>query len=46
MPASTKRLDLCAAADVAPGAALRVEIDDLVRIAWLYAAIATEYCNN
>ena len=29
MPAFIKRLDLCAAADVAPGAALRVEIDDL-----------------
>jgi acetylornithine deacetylase/succinyl-diaminopimelate desuccinylase-like protein len=22
-----------------------VEIDDLVRVAWLYAAIAVEYCN-
>jgi biphenyl 2,3-dioxygenase ferredoxin component len=29
MPASTKRLDLCAAAEVAPGAALKVEIGDL-----------------
>jgi len=29
MPGSVKRLDLCAAADVAPGTALKVEIDDL-----------------
>jgi nitrite reductase/ring-hydroxylating ferredoxin subunit len=29
MLGSTKRLDLCAAADIAPGSALKVEIDDL-----------------
>ncbi len=29
MPAERKRLELCSAADVAPGAALKVEIDDL-----------------
>ena len=29
MPASTRRLDLCSAADVAPGTAFKVEIDDL-----------------
>ena len=29
MPASTKRIDLCAAADIAPGTAFKIEIDDL-----------------
>ena len=29
MSAPTKRLDLCAANDVAPGTALKIEIDDL-----------------
>jgi nitrite reductase/ring-hydroxylating ferredoxin subunit len=29
MPPAAKRLDLCATADVAPGTALKVEVDDL-----------------
>jgi len=29
MPAASKHLELCSTADVAPGTALRVEIDDL-----------------
>jgi biphenyl 2,3-dioxygenase ferredoxin component len=41
MPASTKRLDLCAAAEVAPGAALKVEIGDLALAVF---NVAGEFC--